>query len=464
MSIDVTPLPPADAIRAFLARGNRLDPSFAWQDVWQETHASMFTVAKSAGFDILSDIYQAVQKSLAEGKTFRDFAGELTPLLQAKGWWGKQQVTDPLTGETALAQLGSTRRLQTIFDVNMRVSYAAGHWASFERNKKARPLLRYVHVEEQPHPRWQHHLWHNTVLPVDDPWWNTHACPNGWGCKCTLQSLSQRDVDRLQRQGETLKFEAPETTYTDWTNKRTGEVTRVPAGIDPGWAYNPGKEGFRQIEQASQQKLDQAGSLFGPLPRAWPTPPATDAELRKLADQVAEGQADWEKTLSGDELAAFADYKGDAHARINAVLRDDETFLEDMEEYDIEAAQAQIDDLSGAMARAKLPRAVTTFRGIPDARAEILFADAIVGDTVSDPGFFSSSLSTEIAAKFGDYTVEVRMPAGTPAAALIHFIPDINHVEYEVLLQAGMPMKIVDKQPNRLIVEVQTAWRQTAKS
>lgn len=169
MALELTPLPPEQAIRAFVARGNRLDPTFAWQDAWQEDHTAMFTVAKSAGFDILQDIYNGLQSALAEGKTYRDFAKELTPLLQKKGWWGKQKVTDPLTGETKLAQLGSTRRLNTIFDVNMRVSYAAGHWATFERNKKARPFLRYVHVEEQPHPRWQHHLWHNTVLPVDDP-------------------------------------------------------------------------------------------------------------------------------------------------------------------------------------------------------------------------------------------------------------------------------------------------------
>ena len=290
MAIDVTPLPPADAVRAFLARGNRLDPSFSWLDVWQEEHASMFTVAKSAGFDVLGDIYQAVQKSLAEGKTFRDFAGELTPTLQAKGWWGKQPVRDPQTGETVMGQLGSTRRLQTIFDANMRVSYAAGHWANFERNKKARPFLRYVHVEEQPHPRWQHHLWHNTVLPVDDPWWETHACPNGWGCKCTLQSLSQRDIDRLQRQGEKLKFEAPETTFTDWTNKRTGEVTRVPTGIDPGWAYNPGKAGYR-VALAGADKLISAPPELAALANSdptWLTKPLAD-EFSQWFDQAAAG-------------------------------------------------------------------------------------------------------------------------------------------------------------------------------
>jgi hypothetical protein len=73
------------------------------------------------------------------GKTFQRFAAELTPLLQQKGWWGQQPAFDPITGETRWSQLGSIRRLQTIFDVNMRVSYAAGHWASFERNKATRP-------------------------------------------------------------------------------------------------------------------------------------------------------------------------------------------------------------------------------------------------------------------------------------------------------------------------------------
>lgn len=146
MAVDLVPLAPREAIRALFERGKQLDPSFAWQDVWQETHTEMFTVAKSAGFDILDDIYQALLKALSEGTTFSTFGRELTPLLQAKGWWGRQLVSDPETGDRVVAQLGSVRRLHTIFDANMRVSYATGHWASFERNKPARPFLRYVCV------------------------------------------------------------------------------------------------------------------------------------------------------------------------------------------------------------------------------------------------------------------------------------------------------------------------------
>ncbi len=34
----------------------------------------MFTVAKSAGFDILKDISDALEKALKEGRTVRDFS------------------------------------------------------------------------------------------------------------------------------------------------------------------------------------------------------------------------------------------------------------------------------------------------------------------------------------------------------------------------------------------------------
>tara|TARA_A100001391_G_scaffold50885_1_gene30959 strand:- start:36521 stop:37300 length:780 start_codon:yes stop_codon:yes gene_type:complete len=236
-------LQPRDAIAALEARGLNLEPTFAWQDVYANEHAAMFTVAKSAGFDILDDIYQALLVALSEGKTFDEFARQITPLLQQKGWWGRSQQIDPQTGDPVEVQLGSPRRLQTIFDVNMRVSYAAGHWASIDRNRAARPFLRYVHLVGQENPRLHHQAWHNIVLPIDHPFWETHFAPNGWNCHCTIQSLSQADIDQLLEEGEVLRFEPPEEEFRAWENKRTGEVREIPIGIDPGWDYNPGRAG-----------------------------------------------------------------------------------------------------------------------------------------------------------------------------------------------------------------------------
>lgn len=245
MPADLTPLPPRDAIRALQARGGRLHPSFAWQDVYALDHAAMFTVAKSAGHSILEDIFEAVLNALDQGETLGSFARRLKPVLIQKGWWGEAIETDPLTGEPVKVRLGSLRRLRTIFEVNMRVSYAAGHWAAFERTKSRRPYLRYVAVQDGL-TRPEHLKLHNLVLPVDHPFWNTHAPPNGWNCRCTLQSLSETDLDRLKRDGEALWFEAPAVPLRPWTNKRTGEVRHVPEGIDPGWDYNPGKAGHSE--------------------------------------------------------------------------------------------------------------------------------------------------------------------------------------------------------------------------
>jgi len=254
------PLPPEDAIRVLLARGRQLSPTFAWQDAYAADHAAMFTVAKSAGFDVLQDIFNALSKALQEGRTLRDFARELTPLLQAKGWWGRQMVTDPLTGEQRPAQLGSQRRLETIFDANMRVSYAAGHWAGFERNKRVRPFLRYVAIRDD-RTRPEHWRRHNLVLPVDHPYWDVWAPPCGWNCRCTLQSLSQREIDRLLAEGEDLRFEPPAGERKSWVNKRTGEVRDIPVGIDPGWDYNPGRIGANvAINEALAEKV--AGAPF----------------------------------------------------------------------------------------------------------------------------------------------------------------------------------------------------------
>jgi hypothetical protein len=83
-------------------------------------------------------------------------------------------------------------------------------------------------------------------LPVDDPWWDDHMPPNGWGCKCHVIQHSRRVSER--RGGVTTR--PPGGTY-DWKNPKTGKTERVPIGIDPGWDYNPGKSSATQRQQTA---------------------------------------------------------------------------------------------------------------------------------------------------------------------------------------------------------------------
>lgn len=240
--LKLRPLPPEEAVAYFKAKGYELPPTWDWHDMWQEAHATATTVAKSAGFDILGDIHGQLQKVLEQGQTFRDFKKELTPVLQAKGWWGRKELPDPRTGEVRSVQLGSPRRLRTIYDVNLRTAHASGAWARAQRTKDRRPFLRYVAILDR-RTRPDHRAWHGTVLPMDDPFWNTHYPPNGWRCRCSVQQLGQRDLDRY---GYTVSESPPRPPMVPWKNPKTGEVVMVPKGIDPGWGYNPGKAALQE--------------------------------------------------------------------------------------------------------------------------------------------------------------------------------------------------------------------------
>lgn len=229
------PVAPAEAIAAFRRRGLNPFPSYSWLDVDAQMHRAGFTVAKSIQYDVTGVIYAELLRVLAEGRTFADFKRELVPLLKAKGWWGRAPMTDPATGATEVVQLGSERRLRIIFDTNLRMSYAEGRWEQIQRVKGSRPYLRYVAVLDS-RTRPEHRAWHGTILPVDHPWWRTHFPPNGWRCRCTVQQVSKRD---LQRNGWTVSDPPPDDPRP-WRNRRTGEERQIPAGIDPGFDHNPG--------------------------------------------------------------------------------------------------------------------------------------------------------------------------------------------------------------------------------
>jgi hypothetical protein len=228
---------PKEAVDYFRSKGWKV--GFDHQDVWKEEHAIAFTVAKATEMDVLESIRGAVDSAIAEGKPFRDFQKDLTPTLQKLGWWGKQEKVDPVTGEKRPVQLGSPRRLQTIYQQNLRSAQSAGQWERIERTQKALPYLRY-RIGPSEHHRVEHVAWDGLVLPADDSWWNTHFTPNGWGCQCWIQQLSQFAADKLGG-----PVPAPKVERVPWTNPRTGKTELVPKGITPGFDFNPGKARLR---------------------------------------------------------------------------------------------------------------------------------------------------------------------------------------------------------------------------
>jgi hypothetical protein len=230
---EVFGLPPDEAIQWFRSKGYAI--GFDHRDVWAEEHAMAFTVAKAMQLDVLADIRQEVDAALANGTNFNDFKKALRPKLQAHGWWGEKDMVDPKTGETKTVQLGSARRLKTIYDTNLRTAHAAGKWQRIEARASSRPYLRYF-TKKGGKRRAEHQKLNDLVRPVTDPIWRQIYPPNGFGCGCGVQQLNERDVKRLG-----LVVSDPlELEYRTIVNERTGEIRRSPVGVDPGWDFNVG--------------------------------------------------------------------------------------------------------------------------------------------------------------------------------------------------------------------------------
>lgn len=225
-------LPFADAIAFF--RGKLNIETSHWTELWQDQHARAFTVAGAMREGLLTDIRQAVDKAISKGTTLAEFRTDFASICDRAGW-------NPRGGQDW--------RAQVIYSANLSTAYASGHYKAMTDPdvREAQPYFRYVRSSSE-HPRLEHLAWVGTVLPWDHPWWDTHYPPNGWGCKCGVVSCSAKELDRLKADGVEIKTEAPAESSFEWTDKRTGEVRQVPKGIDPGWAYNPGKAAWGEAQ------------------------------------------------------------------------------------------------------------------------------------------------------------------------------------------------------------------------
>jgi len=246
---------PREAL-AFL-RNKRLRTGFSYKDVWRDEHATAFTVAKAMQVDVLFDLHSAVTGAMEKGQSFESFKKSIKPILQEKGWWGRKDITDPLTGRTVNAQIGSDRRLKTIYSVNMRSAFQKGQ---YERAMASdlHPYLLYRLGNSRRH-REEHMEWEGIILPKTDPWWDSHFPPNDWGCNCFTVAVTEERKKRYEAEGiptaprldgtgggnVPAKTAAPPPRYRNYYNERKGTVERVPAGVNPAFNWNQGAMGRR---------------------------------------------------------------------------------------------------------------------------------------------------------------------------------------------------------------------------
>ena len=258
MAVKYGSLPFREQIAFFLGKLNV--PTRAWTDIWRDAHDTSFMVAGAYKADLIADFREAVRKGIEDGTTIQTFRKDFDTIVAKHGWSYKG---------------ARGWRTRVIYETNIRTSYQAGRYAQLTDPDllQSRPFWRYKHSDSVRFPRPQHLAWDDLVLRHDDPWWQAHFPPNGWGCKCTVYAESDRTLRKLGKPGPDSAPPVEYETKTVGTRGPSPRTVSVPKGIDPGWDYAPGRTVAERVrEQIRQRTL-----------AAWPRRPARESALRAAA-------------------------------------------------------------------------------------------------------------------------------------------------------------------------------------
>lgn len=259
MVIEGVGLPFQEAIDYFRQKVNL--PTDRWDDLRHGAHVRAFSVAGVTRDDILTTFRREIDRALTEGGDLDQFRKVFDAVVDSTGWDFRARGS---TDEARRAW-----RSRVIFQTNMRTAYMAGRFSQLRDPDmlRLRPYWRYRHGDSR-RPRPLHLAWDGLVLRADDPWWEVHFPPNGWGCSCDVEAIGPRQLARMGRTG-------PDAAPQDgtWTGRdpRTGEAETRHLGVDRGWEYNVGQswvDGLvpRELAAPLEPGPSEPNSGLQPLP------------------------------------------------------------------------------------------------------------------------------------------------------------------------------------------------------
>lgn len=175
----------------------------------EEYRGLAFTVSGYSAVQVLKRFYEELLAALEEGRTLTEFQANMEDFLETEGYEGMNPF-----------------QADNIFRTNIQTAYNVGHYEQMTSPEvmKLRPYWQYDAVEDQ-HTRPSHLAMDGRVFPADHKVWNIWYPPNGFRCRCTVRSLSERQV---KARGLRVETELP------------GSV--VP---DPHFMSNPAKVRFK---------------------------------------------------------------------------------------------------------------------------------------------------------------------------------------------------------------------------
>lgn len=160
----------------------------SWRELSSEEYTRAFAAARTTGANVIGDLYREFMATIESQGTEQDFANRVLPILRRKGW---------LKG----TGVDVARRVQLIYDTNLRLSRAAGQWARYQKTSRTFPYLRGVtardeRVRRPPRSDSDHTAFDGIILPASHPFWSRWFPPLGFRCRCSVIQMTRSQLAR----------------------------------------------------------------------------------------------------------------------------------------------------------------------------------------------------------------------------------------------------------------------------
>lgn len=192
-------------------------------DLAEAARINAFTVSGVAKMDMIVQIQESLEKVLSEGLSFGQWKKSIEDTIRKLGWTGQG------------------RRLDIIFRTNIQTAYSVGRWKQMQAVKALRPYWQYSAVNDS-RTRPVHRALDKKVFPADHPFWKTFYPPNGHRCRCSVKSLSARQV---KERGLTVETDDPTGKLFEPIDTRGNKMPAELLMPDRGFEVNPALEHYK---------------------------------------------------------------------------------------------------------------------------------------------------------------------------------------------------------------------------
>lgn len=185
---DFTPLPAEEAAKRFGQKAALTTEAFERLSREAKQHAFRVSVVSNAR--LIQQIRTKIEKDIRDGTAWPEVRKQLLELFRASG-------TKPPT----------LSRLRLMFQQNSAQAYndARRDFLDQPHIAESFPFRQYLTVGNGTPGvsgvRPEHAALHGQVFRWDDPFWDDHTPPWGWGCRCYIRPLS---ADTIQRERLTV--------------------------------------------------------------------------------------------------------------------------------------------------------------------------------------------------------------------------------------------------------------------